>query len=122
MIKTKKEEESIEEKEDKNEASENELKDEVKKPSRKTSRTKKEVKKEVKKEEVSIKKESDSNLPLRTLIDLVNESGIRRKEIIVILADNGYLGQFYEEEEKRRIGYPIKPTINENDFKKIIGE
>ena len=118
MSKMKKEEESIEEKEDKNEDSKNELKDEVKKPSRKTSRTKKEVKKE----EVSTKKESDSHLPLRTLIDLVNESGIRRKEIIVILADNGYLGQFYEEEEKRRIGYPIKPTINENDFKKIIGE
>lgn len=75
-------------------------------------------KKKDKQDESKVKK----NLPLRTLIDLVDESQLRRKEIIVKLADNGYLNQFYEEEDKRRIGYPIEPTINENEFKKIIGE
>ena len=116
MSKSKKEEKSVEEEVPKEDSKE-ELKDKIKKPSKKeTSKSKKEVKKKVDKSEI------DENLPLRTLIELVKESGIRRKDIIVRLANNGYLGQFYEEEEKKRIGYPIKPTISEQEFKKIIGE
>lgn len=82
----------------------------------------KDTKKVAKKTSKKTKVKKKSNLPLRTLIELVEESDIRRKDIIVRLARHNYLAQFYEEEEKRKIGYPIKPTINEDEFKKIIGE
>lgn len=120
MSKTKKkEDESLDEEQIEKKDSKKDLKEKIKNPSKKTSKQKKE---DVKKEKKKIESEDYSNLPLKTLIDLVNESGIRRKEIIVLLADNGYLGQFYEEEDKRKIGYPVKPTITEKEFKKIIGE
>ena len=114
----KEEEKKIDEKEVKEESekdSKSNDKDNPKKSSKKTSKKKEDAKKES-------KKVIEGNPQLRTLIDLVEESGINRKDIIVRLANSGYLKQFYDEEEKRAIGYPIEPTINEIKFKKIIGE
>ena len=108
----KKEEKSVEEEEVKKK----ELKEKIKKPSKKTSKQDDEVK------EDKVELEFNSNLPLKALIDLVTESNLRRKDIIVLLGKNGYLGQFYEEEDKRLNGLYVEPTITEQEFKKIIGE
>jgi len=89
----------------------------------KEEKPKEEKPKETKKPK--IKKEEKKTLPkgkLETLIDLVEKSDIRRKHIIVLLAEKGYLGQFYDEENKRRKGSYIEPTITEQEFEKIIGE
>lgn len=94
----------------KTDSKKDEVKEEPKKSSKKSSKKSK------------VKKKKEINVRPKPLIELVEESGIRRKDIIVRLAKNGYLGQFYEEEGKRLIGYPIEPTISEEEFKKIIGE
>lgn len=87
--------------------------------SSKTTPKKTEVKKEVSKKK---KDENQSNSQLRTLIELVNESKIHRKEMLIILNNTDYLKKFYEEEDMMNKGLYVKPTISEIEFKKIIGE
>ncbi len=96
-------------------------KDEVKEKPKKASKSSPK-KNEVKKNTIKAKKDVKINLPLKTLVELVNESEIHRKDIIILLDRKGYLSQFYEEEDKIDSGLYVKPTLTEVEFKKIIGE
>ena len=96
-------------------------KEEVKEKPKRTSKTT--PKKNVAKKQTSKKKNDVKiSLPLKTLVELVNESELRRKDLIILLDRKGYLSQFYEEEDKIDNGLYVKPTLSEVEFKKIIGE
>lgn len=115
----KKEEQNVSSKKEEQDKSskKEDAKEDPKKTSKKTP-DKKEVKKDVPKKKKNIK----TNLSLRTLVELVNNSNIHRKELLVLLDRKGYLGQFYDEEDKIENGLYVEPTISEVEFKKIIGE
>ena len=96
------------------------VKEEVKEDKNTSKKTsKKEEKKSSKK---GVKKEVIPHEKLETLVDLVYKSNKNRKELIVLLANNDYLGQFYTEEDMRRNGLYVKPSLTESEFKKIIGD
>lgn len=65
---------------------------------------------------------STSKDELKTLIELVQESSVDKGDIIIELASTDYLKQYYTEERMQREGAYIKPTLSENEFKKIIKE
>lgn len=67
------------------------------------------------------KKEKTKKEDLKTLIELVNESNIPRQLMIILLDENNYLNQFYEEERKLERKEIIKPSISIVEFNKIIG-
>lgn len=86
------------------------------------SKKKDEDKNEKINDEIINKPKTTSNQELKTLLDFVNESNLRRKTLISLLSREGYLSQFYEEETKMKKGIYVEPTISEQEFKKIIGE
>lgn len=110
-------EEEVKKDESKKTSKKEEVKEESKKASKKTPK-KNEVKKEAPKKKEDIK----LNRTLKTLVELVNDSELRRKDLLVLLDRKGYLSQFYEEEDKIDNGLYVKPTLSEVEFKKIIGE
>lgn len=85
-------------------------------------------KKETKKEEVvedtskKVTKNNKSNGELKTLIELVDNSKVGKFIIGVKLSKSGYLKQYHEEEKLRKGGFPIEPSMTEEEFNKIIGE
>jgi len=91
--------------------------------------SKKEKKKEEEKIELEVsenetpkkKKKAKPTGELKTLIELVNESSIPRPLMIILLDENDYLNQFYEEERKLAKAETIEPTITTGEFNKIIG-
>lgn len=56
------------------------------------------------------------------LIDLVEQSGVDEISLIMDLSKNGLLDQYHDEIRLKKLGVPIKPSITENEFKKIIGD
>lgn len=65
------------------------------------------------------KKQSKDN---KILVDLVEEFGVDKFSIIMDLSKNGLLDQYHEEIKLKELGVPIKPSITEDEFKKIIGD
>lgn len=59
---------------------------------------------------------------LKTLLELVENSTVSKFKIGINLSRKGYLKQYHEEERKRDAGFPVEPSMTENEFKKIIGE
>ena len=59
---------------------------------------------------------------LKTLIELVDNSKVGKFIIGVKLSKSGYLKQYHEEEKLRKGGFPIEPSMTEEEFNKIIGE
>ena len=59
---------------------------------------------------------------LKTLIELVDNSKVGKFIIGVKLSKSGYLKQYHEEEKLMKGGFPIEPSMTEEEFNKIIGE
>lgn len=58
----------------------------------------------------------------KTLIELVENSSVNIISIIMDLSKNGLLDQYYDEQDKKRLGLPIEASLTENEFNKIIGD
>lgn len=58
----------------------------------------------------------------KVLIDLVEQSGVDEISIIMDLSKHELLEQYHDEIRLKNLGVPIKPSITENEFKKIIGD
>lgn len=58
----------------------------------------------------------------KTLIELVDESGVSLTSIVMDLSMNGLSDQYDEEVALKKAGMPIVPSITETEFKKIIGD
>ncbi len=68
------------------------------------------------------KKTAKTDEPKKTLLELVLESPIRYASIIMNLSREGLLGQLEEEKEKHSYGLPIKPSMTQSEFDKIMEE
>jgi len=78
---------------------------------------------EVEKTDKNTKKTSTKKQSKKlVLIDLVEQSGVDEISIIMDLSKNGLLDQYHDEIRLKKLGVPIKPSITENEFKKIIGD
>ena len=58
----------------------------------------------------------------KTLVELVESSNVKFTSIVMDLAEHDLLNQYREELEAQEKGITIIPSINEAEFKKIIGE
>ena len=83
--------------------------------------SKKEDEKEVK-EDVKTSKNTGGKEPLKTLVELVENSDKSKTLIMMELSRKNYLSQFYSEEKKVLEGFIVEPTMTETEFKKIIGD
>ena len=91
---------------------------------KKTEQEEKKIEEEVTSKKKTPKKKKEEPKPTgekKTLIELVKTSNIPRQLMIILLDENNYLNQFYEEERKLEKEETIKPTITEMEFNKIIG-
>lgn len=68
------------------------------------------------------KKTSKKDEEKKTLVELVESSNVKFTSIVMDLAEHDLLNQYREELEAQEKGITIIPSINEAEFKKIIGE
>ena len=68
------------------------------------------------------KKNSKKDEEKKTLVELVESSNVKFTSIVMDLAEHDLLNQYREELEAQEKGITIIPSINEAEFKKIIGE
>ena len=78
------------------------------------------IEEEPKQSKKKTRKNNKKNNNLKTLVELVEASSIKKTSIVMDLSRENLLEQYYNEVEAKRKGHRIEPTISEAEFNRIV--